>query len=229
MHPVAVPRLRRQALLGQGNQPLRGLAELPHDRRVQPLQLLRRERCAVRVRRQPRGVQDLVRIGTPDPGDRPLVAQKRVQPVRVLLQGRFQRGRVERRIERLRAEVRQLLGGRLRRQQPRPRPPLASSLAHRQLGVVCESHRQHRRLGMPRANGQPPRRHQVHHQHRPLRLRLEQQPLGPPPHLREAPADQRRRRRIHRLHRREVRHRHLGHRLRAQPIALGADESLQFR
>ena len=157
---------------------------------MQPLDLLVRQRRAVGVGRQPRVVQDLVRIGAADAGDRALVAQERVQAVWMLLERAAQRGRVERRVERLRAEVRELGGGRLRRQQPDGGPALAARFAHRQLGAAGEPDREHRRLRVRRPHGEPPGGHQVKHQHGAVR-RLEQQALGAAPDVGEAAARQR--------------------------------------
>ena len=69
VHPVAVPGLRQPAPSGTGgNQPLRGLAELPHgDRLVQALELLGLEDGRVRVGAEPRRLQDLVREARPMP------------------------------------------------------------------------------------------------------------------------------------------------------------------
>ena len=70
-----------------------------------------------RVRRELRRVQDLVRPRAADAGDRPLVAQQRVEAVRLALRRiAASVGRVE--PERLGAEVGELRRGGLRREQP---------------------------------------------------------------------------------------------------------------
>ena len=59
---------------------LEAARELGVDRLGEPLDLLRREIPRERVRRELGVVENLVRPGAADPGDRPLVAQQRVQP-----------------------------------------------------------------------------------------------------------------------------------------------------
>src|SRR5947209_11977367 len=118
VHRVAVGCLRGEAGARQRQQPIRRLAQQPHDRRVQPLDLLALELRAHRVGRQARGVEDLVGVGAADAGDGALITEEGVQPVRVGLQLPAQRRRVEGGIQRFGPKVLELCGQRLGAQPP---------------------------------------------------------------------------------------------------------------
>ena len=110
MHDVAAVGLGGQTLGRERNQPLDRGAQHVDDRGVQPFELGLVELGRPGVRREHRGVQDLVGKGPADTGDRPLVAQKSVQQVRMLVGLACQHLDGERRIERLGADVGKLLG-----------------------------------------------------------------------------------------------------------------------
>jgi hypothetical protein len=59
---------------------LEAACQLGVDRLCEPLDLLRGQIARERIGRELRVVEDLVRPSAADPGDRPLVAQQRVQP-----------------------------------------------------------------------------------------------------------------------------------------------------
>ena len=78
VHVVDAGRLlvERHARRRTARNSLDALGQLGADRDVQPLDLLVVEPLGSRERREPRGVQDLVRVGAADAGDRALVAQQ---------------------------------------------------------------------------------------------------------------------------------------------------------
>ena len=172
---------------------------------------LRRER----VRRELRGVEDLVRPRAADAGDQPLVAQQRVQSPRV-------RGEDRARATRRRARRPR---GRGARAPPRARPGRSSQTPARRFAPASvstsspPSSKRSRNIGVfgPFSPGvevaQPAGAHQVHHQHELAVVGREEEPLRPPPRALEAFALERRERRVERLQRRDVR--------RARPCAIG--------
>ena len=138
------------------------------ERLVQALDLLGVELGALAEGRQPRLPEDLVDPGAADAGDRPLVAQQRMQVARLVDQRRELLER--RRGPGLGPERRDhlVLGDRVRRQQLRPGPLLGAELAQPQLAPVLEPDQEPRgpvaQRGPLVEDLQPPGRHQVDQQ-----------------------------------------------------------------
>ena len=175
--------------------------------------LLVAEPVGGRERRELRRPQDLVRVGAADADERALVAQQRVQLPAARERGRERRV-VERRLERLGAEVREVLRQLGRRQQPHAHRLARHALAHDELALVLEAHREHgaRRALLARLDvGQLARRHEVDREHEVV-VGREEQVLAAPLARPSAVAREPRQRRRRRLDHGEVRHRHIAHR-----------------
>ena len=133
-------------------------------------------------------MEDLVRPRPADPGDRPLVAQQRVQPPAVAPRG--SRAALDAEPERLRAEVRELGLRRLGRHEPDAGALLRPGLGQHELAAVLEAEPERGRLRPLRARrevAQPPGAHQVDAQHELAVVGREEEPLAAPP----APAKRR--------------------------------------
>ena len=158
-----------------------------------------------RERREAGGVQDLVRVGTPDAGDRALVAQQRVQ-LPAALQRHLQRLDVERRLEGLRPEPCELGCERLLRVQADAHLAARRALGDDEVRPVLERHAQDGTCGALGAGldeRHAPVRHEVHDERRSL-IGLEEHPLRAPAGVHEAMSDEARKGRIVRLPDREV-------------------------
>jgi len=123
---------------------LQPAAQLRLDRVGEPLDLLAGQVGRQRVRRELRGVEDLVRPRAPDPGNRALVTEQGVETARVVAHDRAERLRVER--EPVWAEVGKLLLGLLGRQEPDARALLRPGLGEDELGAVLEPEPERRAL-----------------------------------------------------------------------------------
>ena len=99
-----------------GDPELERAGEVVLDRRREALDLVLVELVRESEGRELRPVQDLVRVRAPDPGERPLVAQERVQPPVVAGQDLAQL--LGSQPDRLGAQVRELGLGLLRRLEP---------------------------------------------------------------------------------------------------------------
>jgi hypothetical protein len=118
--------------------------ELRVDRGCQSLDLLGGQLARECVRRELGGVQDLVRPGPADSGERPLVAEQWVQPTGVGGADLSQPGCAE--AERLRAEVCQLELGFLGIHQPDAGALLGARLGQDELGPTFEAQTKRRCL-----------------------------------------------------------------------------------
>src|SRR4029077_2009605 len=87
--------------------------------------------------RQLRVMEDLVRPGPADACDRPLVAQKRMEPTR--FRGEDLAERLGAETKRLRPEMGQLRLGRFRREQPDAGPLLRAGFREHELGAALEA------------------------------------------------------------------------------------------
>ena len=162
--------------------------------------LLRRER------REPCVVEDLVGPCSADPGEHALVAEQGVEPARLLCQDRLERVGAE--AERLGPEVSELGFRRARGEQPHARALLRARLGEDELSAAFEREPEGRRLRplLSRAEvAQATGCHQVHQQDELPVLGRKEQPLRASPRAGKPPAVQRRKRRIERLQRRDVR------------------------
>ena len=172
-------------------------------RRVQPLARVGVELGPLLERRQPRGPEQLVHPGPPDPGDRALVAQQRVEVAGLV----EQTGELVQRRRRVgvRAERRDRVVGpsASARQQLRPGPLLGAELAQAQLAPALEPDQQprgpvaQRRPVVPEL--EPSRRHQVDQDDQ--LARVDHEHLAGPAHAGDRPARERVERRVERLHR----------------------------
>ena len=147
----------------------------------------------------------------------------------MLLERRPQRRRVERGVERLGADVRPVLRGQPPASAARPPPAACARPRSSPARPVLEPHRQHRRLRMLRRPPSAARPTSGAPSASGPDASVEQQPLGPPPDVREAPAGQRRERRVDRLHGREVGDRHLRDRARRSAARAGRGRRLPVR
>src|SRR5213595_1088540 len=126
-------------------------------------------------------MKDLVRPGSADARDQPLVAQQRVQPPRLAVDDLAEPLRPE--PERLRAEMRELCFRRLRRQQPDARALLPGVLAEHEPRAALELEGERRRLGALLAGPEelePTRGHQVDEEHELAVVGREEEALSAP-------------------------------------------------
>ncbi len=196
----------RLLVAGAALAELEAAGELGVDRGGEPRDLLVVEILRERVRRELRLVEDLVRPRAADAGDRALVAQQRVQAPPFAAEDRRQLGGVD--AGRLRAEVRELAFGRVRREKPHAGALPPRVLGEDELRAAGELEGERRDL-RPLVAGaqrlQPARRHQVDEEHELAVVGGEEEALAAPLDAAEAPAFERGERRVERLQRRDVR------------------------
>ena len=141
----------------------------------------------------------------PDPGDRPLVAEERVELPPLALEDLGERGRVD--VERVRPEVREVGLDLLGRGEPDARALLPPALGEQELAASAEAKPEHRRLrplrpGLEVADAACA--HQVDAEDELAVLGREEEVLRAPLGALEAAALERRERRVDRLQRRDV-------------------------
>ncbi len=191
-------RRRGGAARGRARAPRRSLGRVARSRRRSKLR-------GEREWGEARGVQDLVRPGTPDAGDGALVAEQRVEAPRG---GRENLGEpLGADPERLRAQVRKLFVGLLWCEQPDTGALLRARLGEHELAAALEAESEGGRLRAFRAGAevaQAARGHEVDHQHELAVLGLEQEPLAAPGGAGQASALERLQRRVDRLQRGDV-------------------------
>ena len=134
-------------VVGAALAQLEAACELVVDRRREARDLLVGEVGRERIRRELRRVEDLVRPGAADAGDRALVAEERVQAARLAAEDLAERLRVE--AERLGAEVVELRGGALRREEPDAGALLLRVLGQDELRAAGELERECRASSAP--------------------------------------------------------------------------------
>ena len=185
---------------------LEAAGELGVDRLGEPGDLLAVEILRQRVRREPGVVEDLVRPRPPDPGDHALVAEQRVEPARLARADLRQPLGAD--PVGLRPEVRELVLGLFRRQQPDARPLLRPRLGENEQRPALELEPERRRLRSLLARPEEleaPCRHEVEKDDELAVLGRHQEPLRAPLDAFELPALQRSQRRVVGLQRRDVR------------------------
>ena len=160
-------------------------------------------------------MEDLVRVRASDPGERALVAQERVEAAIVAGEDLAQQLHAE--SKRLRADVRQLLVGLLRRLQPDAGPLLRAGLGEDELAAVLEAKSERRPLRAFRSRREvanPPRAHQVDPQLELAVVGREEEPFAAAAGALEAPTLERAQRRVEGLQRGDVGGAGLEHRRR---------------
>ncbi len=175
-------------------------------RRGEPFDLLGGELRRRLERREACAQQDLVRVRSPDPGERTLVAEEGVELSALASEDLREPGRVE--VERVRPEVAEIFVELRGRHEPDARPFLLPGLGQHELAAVREPRPEHRRLRPLRAGrevAQPAGAHEVDAQDEVVALEREEEVLAAPARALETPPVDRRKRRGERLERGDVR------------------------